>query len=536
MATDAKDKSIRKYQVFISSTFRELKAHREAAVRGIINAGHFPLALENYGPQPNDIETVIRQAIESSHFYIIILGSIYGSRPIGEQGELLPSYVEMEFDMAKDAGLEILVFVLDEKIAREQRKKLKHHKDKDMEEINNKKAYRKFRKRLTESANYFYSPFSKPDDIYPEVLAYFSKKHTVPGYIQEPEDAPDSEEYLQIYTGNPIVRAIGERLGGFGTVDARLADATQRKKAMAQAFDDMHGGDIHGNSFSEIFFESGSTILYIAKQLAHRLPIRLGGNTLTVRTNNALAYVYLWLCEDVMCHSVPEGPPDDKYGGMYGKLTDFAMVPDYNMPQLESYAPSAFKIVKKMSKGIFGSPKNNSKTLILGAASGLQLTNNITATYYGTGKSVGKHDEVMRKLRKCRGFHVGSYHNMLFKRSLYLSKAPTIVFIHDDKVDGEIKVGKCHFIFENAKSGKNAVTWNNFIETHPLSLWIACKKPTVRNTLKKFRSNLPNGWEFGAYNKRSENPIIIGHNKQFRDACADVNMYPYWKRKSASKP
>ena len=75
MATDAKDKSIRKYQVFISSTFRELKAHREAAVRGIINAGHFPLALENYGPQPNDIETVIRQAIESDQYWTKIAGT-----------------------------------------------------------------------------------------------------------------------------------------------------------------------------------------------------------------------------------------------------------------------------------------------------------------------------------------------------------------------------------------------------------------------------------------------------------------------------
>jgi hypothetical protein len=196
MASDEKKLNIRKYQVFISSTFKDLEKHRQEAIRGIVNAGHLPIALENYGLQSRDKETVIRQAIRSSHFYVLILGHRYGSRP--KEGEkTLPSYVEMELDWAEEAELKILVFVLDEGEAQKHRNRLK--RPKDQEEIENEEAYREFRKRLTAGLHdYFYKPFFEARDIYTELYAYFSREHNVPGYIPEPKDKPVSD-YLQIY-------------------------------------------------------------------------------------------------------------------------------------------------------------------------------------------------------------------------------------------------------------------------------------------------------------------------------------------------
>jgi hypothetical protein len=519
MANGERETISRKYQVFISSTFRDLQPHRQEAMLGIVKAGHLPVALEHYPPQSGDKRSVIQQAIESSHFYVLILGHRYGSRTEAPDG---PSYVEMELDWAEKSGLKILAFVLDGEEAEKKRNKLRRPRDRV--EIENEAAYQRFRDRLSGFDDYFYKPFSKASDIYPELYAYFSRSHAVPGLIPEPKDTPVSD-YLQVYVQNEIVRDIVERLGQFGKVESRLAMATRRKKAMALAFDQIHGDDIE-KKFSKVFIESGSTVLYIAKQLAPRLPTKAPGGdrgpSPTVLTNNALAYAYLWMCKNVMCHPEPEGPPDDKYGGMYGPLTHRDRSPDYPMPALDIYDRESAKLIEGMSRKILGKPEEDAKPLILGAASGLQLTDAITAVDYENGNQICGESKLMETICTCRGLHVGSYRNMLFKRCLYLTEAPTIIFIHDDKIDSKIEVGKCHFIFDEK------FTWASFVRDHPLSLWIACTQESADGVLEKCRSSLlAGGWKFSKYAAQSENPILIGHNERFRVACEQAKVNPY---------
>ena len=56
--------------------------------------------------------------------------------------------------------------------------------------------------------------------------------------------------------------------------------------------------------------------------------------------------------------------------------------------------------------------------------------------------------------------------------------------LHDDKVDGTIEVGKCHFIFDKEEP------WGKFISKYPLSLWIVCNKDTVAMILQKCKNNI----------------------------------------------
>lgn len=520
----AQDFSVdRKYQIFISSTFKDLQEHRVAAMKGIIKAGHLPLALENFPPDTKDKATVIQTAIKSCQFYVLILGHCYGSRPIGKDGkQMLKGYVEMELDWAEKAGLQILAFLIDEDIAREKRNKLRRPKDE--EELVNEGQYWNFRKRFTEGIHQcFYKPFTMSDDIYTELFAYFSKEHAVQGYILEPEDKAGSD-VLQIYAKNEILRTILERLGKFGTLEKRMSEALMQKEALAKTFHDLHGDDIVLQKCEKIFIESGSTTGYIAKHLAPKLPKRA---VLTeefpspsVLTNNALAYIYLWLCAGVMCHPEPEGPPDDKYGGMYGPLTDRERDPDYKLPNLEEFDPEGMNMIKELSCKIFGDPKDNSRTIILAAISGIQLSNKINAIDRTTKEPVAD-KRILNELGGCRGFHVGSYQNRLFKRCLYLSHAPTIVFLHDEKIDCPIEVGKCHFIFDKKE------IWGKFISEHPLSLWIACSKNTVDLILQKCESNIKQGdWQFKIYGEVNPYPIVIGHNKVFCKMCGGMSIIP----------
>jgi len=512
----------RKYQVFISSTFKDLAEERQAAKSAIIKAGHLPIALEDYAPDTKDKATVIRTAINACQFYVLILGHRYGYRPKRENGTLGPSYVEMELDWAEEANLPILAFLLDEDLAREKRGQLAGPRA--VYELNSEDDYWNLRKRFTEGPDTpFYKPFIKSSDIYPELYAYFSRPHSVPGYILEPKDW-DATSVVQI-ARNEVLQAVVKRLGRFEKVERRLSFATPQKRALGKAFNELHGGHIE-RKYEKVFFESGSTLVYIAEQLAKRLPKKSwpdsGGRIPTILTNNAFAYIYLWLCQSIMCHPEPQGPPDEEYAGMYGPLADYDRVPDYDLRGLQEYDPEGANSINKLNEKIFGPPEENSHTLILAAMSGLQLSDQINAVYVdddGNKRGVDKSDNIYKKLAKCRGFHVGSYPNKLFKRCLYLSKAATVFFIHDTKIDCEIEVGKCHFIFDKDDP------WEKFIVEHPMSLWVGCTGATFKEVLQECRSHIGQGsWKFTVYGEASFCPIVIGHNKCFREACNRVGV------------
>jgi hypothetical protein len=322
-------------------------------------------------------------------------------------------------------------------------------------------------------------------------------------------------------------------LNSFEGLEPKLSIAKEKKQIMAHAFAQLHGDDI--TKYKEIFLESGSTVAEIARELSSTLPKTAGlhgKNTPRVMTNNALAYLYLWLCAGVMCEPAPEGPPDPRYGGMYGPLTGRSRKPDYKAP-LSEYDPGGKNIVETMSLQLFGNT-DKKKSLILAAASGLQLSNEINAVFpIEEGQMKSRMPErqytdpaILNQLQNnCRGFHVGSYENHLFKRVLYSSEIPMIVFIHDSKIDCPIEVGRCHFMFDSD------MPWDTFLKDRPLSIWVACDKSTCETIYKKASECLDKkAWITSVYAESTDFPIVISHNNIFRDASKEIGIQPYSRR------
>jgi hypothetical protein len=508
----------RKYQVFISSTFQDLREHRQHAILGIIRAGHMPVALENFPPSSEPKKEVIRQALKSCQFYVIILGARYGSIP--EDNPTRKGYVEIELEMAKELGLKILAFVMDMNKVYEIRKTDDFQKSIEAKLTDKYEALRNGLTRGVE--NIFYKPFETAREIETELYAYFNNiQSEVRGYILEPEDRKDTE-ILQIYARNEIIRDVVQRLGQFETVEPRLASEAEKKILLAKAFADLWG-DYVRDKYRRVFLESGSTITYVAKALVNYLPKKgRSGFSTEVITNNAFAYLYLWLYSGIRCHPVPSGSPDNKYGGMYGELTGRQRMPTYDLRSLREYDPEALEMIQRLSRETFGETSDK-KTLILAAISGIQLTDNISA--FTLDSNLQKHPlesnhPLMGQLSQCRGFHVGSYENHLFKRSYYLTKYPAIVFVHDKKIDCEIIIGKCHFLCDSEYQ------WDKFIKEYPLSICVACTEHSYQDILHKFHKEFTDttGWTFGVYGLGTPFPIVIGHNEAFKKSCNDIGI------------
>jgi Domain of unknown function (DUF4062) len=97
----------RKYQVFISSTYDDLKDQRDAVVKAVLELGHLPVGMEMF--QAGDVTQweTIKSYIDSSDYYVVILAHRYGSK--SSHGI---SYTEMEFDYAGQQKVPRLGFII----------------------------------------------------------------------------------------------------------------------------------------------------------------------------------------------------------------------------------------------------------------------------------------------------------------------------------------------------------------------------------------------------------------------------------------
>ncbi len=98
----------KRYQVFVSSTFADLKEERQAVMQALLSLDHFPAGMESFPASDDDAWTLIQGVIDDSDYYVLVVGGRYGST-----NDAGVSYTEMEFDYAVRKAKPILAFVND---------------------------------------------------------------------------------------------------------------------------------------------------------------------------------------------------------------------------------------------------------------------------------------------------------------------------------------------------------------------------------------------------------------------------------------
>lgn len=95
-----------RYQVFISSTFRDLEKERQAVLAAVLELGHFPAGMEAFPAASATPWDLIKKIISESDYYVLIIGARYGSTD--EKGV---SYTEREYDLACELEIPTLIFL-----------------------------------------------------------------------------------------------------------------------------------------------------------------------------------------------------------------------------------------------------------------------------------------------------------------------------------------------------------------------------------------------------------------------------------------
>lgn len=103
----------KKYQVFISSTYTDLIEARAKVRDAIMSMHHFPVGMEFFGAANEEQWQIIAEAIECTDYYVLIIGQRYGT-VIEDGPDAGISYTEKEFNYAKEKGIPILAFIIDD--------------------------------------------------------------------------------------------------------------------------------------------------------------------------------------------------------------------------------------------------------------------------------------------------------------------------------------------------------------------------------------------------------------------------------------
>ena len=69
----------KRYQIFISSTFNDLEKERMLLAQNILRKGYYPAGMEWFHGIDEEQFEYIKQVIDDSDYYVLILGGLYGT-------------------------------------------------------------------------------------------------------------------------------------------------------------------------------------------------------------------------------------------------------------------------------------------------------------------------------------------------------------------------------------------------------------------------------------------------------------------------
>ncbi|WP_305455529.1 DUF4062 domain-containing protein [Bacillus mycoides] len=169
----------KKLQVFISSTFTDLQEERQAAVQAVLNSGHIPAGMELFKAADTSQKETIKNWIEESDVYMLILGGRYGSLDY----ETGLSYTHWEYEYAGKLKKPRFAIVINDDALNEKVSKY----GADVLERENYPQYVEFKKEVLNKISKFYSDVRDIKIAVLESLKECEKNKKLTGWVSGSE-------------------------------------------------------------------------------------------------------------------------------------------------------------------------------------------------------------------------------------------------------------------------------------------------------------------------------------------------------------
>ncbi|MCB4364807.1 DUF4062 domain-containing protein [Hydrogenophaga taeniospiralis] len=169
----------RRLQVFISSTYTDLIHERQAAVSAVLKSSHIPAGMELFTAADRSQMVTIKQWIDDSDVYMLILGGRYGT--VEPTSGL--SYTELEYDYAIQQNKPVFAVVTTEAALE---LKVKANGTTNIER-DNPKELALFRKKVLSNISSFFEDSKDIKLCVHESLADFAANRDLKGWVSADE-------------------------------------------------------------------------------------------------------------------------------------------------------------------------------------------------------------------------------------------------------------------------------------------------------------------------------------------------------------
>jgi hypothetical protein len=166
----------KKLQVFVSSTYKDLRHERQAAVEAILTAGHIPAGMELFTAGDESQMEVIKQWIDESDVYLLVLGGRYGSIE-AKSGK---SYIQLEYEYAISRKKPLFACVIKEEAIQA---RVKIHGT-DVIEMDNQNELKAFRAEVLTRISKFWEDAKDIKITIMETLAPLAKRAELVGWVR----------------------------------------------------------------------------------------------------------------------------------------------------------------------------------------------------------------------------------------------------------------------------------------------------------------------------------------------------------------
>jgi len=393
-----------KLSVFVGSPKKGLEKERQAIIQAILEAGHIPDGMELWAADARPTLKTIAEKLRMCDVHIVMLGPNYGQMLDND----VISFTEWEYKQSRDAKRPVISFLLEREVFEAVWKK-------SAPPDNVKEAYLKLWEELrSKSVCKLYHSTEMPKidrDVLNALNQVIDSSQLKPlaGWIRAESKAAKLTAALQ---DNPFLMRVMDRVVRFRTTGGRLEKERNAKKAAAEMFWDTMMNEIARAGYMGIFLESGSSLAYVSEALESRLERQQGWK---IATNNALSLLQLMLFTDGEIRRNPSVAPDpeDPYGAIFTSKCKQAYEEPQGKPRAlyQKEKDAISEIISLLKPG-------DDKQIILATASGWDTAHKVAAFH---------------------GPHVGSHANMLFKRAIFMTGEPVVLFLSRHKVDPKFR-------------------------------------------------------------------------------------------------
>lgn len=418
--TNNENNIIRRYNIFISSTYTNLKNHRKYAIDTIARSNNFPICMELFHSTDQISKDYITKKIEDCDIFVIILGLKYGDPVYGLIDEKNVSFTHFEYIKAKEFGKKILCFVT-----------------KNSEFINAETCddLKKFRNELYKD-NRIISEFSdkEPNSIVSPLSVSVNSmtremiSNGYGGWVKGDlyNNLLQKKYYTKSQSDSPIFNLIVSRFSNFDHLTSRSAEQIQQKQLSAEYFWSNFQTPIFFRKKCNIFFEAGSTIDYFSTYL---LDILLRNEHLRKENRNIKLFfngVYSKVLYDLRekdlpiienISYLPSPPIIKKYGKTIGCLANLPYLPPLFCTPGE-FNDEENVAINELSSEISTNLKNNGVLLL--SFSGLLINENFVPC-------------------------TESYRNYIFKRAVFNTEENFVICLDDTKIDRRFNITDDHY-------------------------------------------------------------------------------------------